>query len=170
VQKKLRQLRLSPNEIKNRVKALMMYDATRGSNQTKLDTEQLKTKFENSSKINVAIDGNGRDKLTEIKEIELKIDDQRIERIEDEVDYIEMPDPIHNEQNNDNYNQAELKYIKQSATPSGTQNVKPIPKSTSMVPKRDGNIVMDKAELSKKVQSSMTPEQIEKLRKLGVKI
>jgi hypothetical protein len=39
-----------------------------------------------------------------------------------------------------------------------------------MVPKRDGNIVMDKAELSKKVQSSMTPEQIEKLRKLGVKI
>ena len=168
--KKLRQLRLSPNEIKSRVRALMMYDATHGNNQNKLDTEQLKTKFETSSKINVAIDGNGDIKRTEIKEVELKIEDQRNERIEDEVDYIEMPDINRNEQNNDNYNQAELKYIKQPATPSGTQNVKPIPKSTSMVPKENGKIVMDKAELSKKVQISMTPEQIEKLRKLGVKI
>lgn len=166
--KKLKQLRLSPNEIKNRVKALMLYDAQHGRNQKQLNTEQLETKFESSSKINVAIDDNV--KHAEIKEVEFKIEDQRSERIEDEIDYIDMPDINHNEQNNDNYNQAELKYIKQSATPDKNQNVKPVPKSTSMVPAGDKKIVMDKAELSKKVQSSMTPEQIEKLRKLGVKI
>ncbi len=168
--KKLKQLRLSPDEIKNRVKALMMYDATYGANQSKLDATTLETKFEKSNKINSEISRTNTVK-TEIKEVELNIEDQRVERIEDEVDYIDMPPIINQEQNNDNYNQTELKYIKQPAAPSTNQNVKPVPKSTSMISQEESRkIVLDKAELSKKVQSSMTPEQIEKLRKLGVKI
>jgi hypothetical protein len=48
---------------------------------------------------------------------------------------------------------------------------KPKPKPTTTLPQPAANgIVIDQAAVAKKAQSTMTPEQIERLRKLGVKI
>ena len=170
---KLRKLRLSPNEIKDRVRALMMYDASRGANQQNIKSDTLAVKFEQSKKINDEIAKNEH-ATTDFEEVELKIEDQRSEKIDDqddEVDYIDMPSPNAQNQNFDNYNESELKYIKQSPTTGSRIVEKTVPKSTNVLPATgDKKIILDKAELSKKMQGTMSPEQIEKLRKLGVKI
>jgi hypothetical protein len=74
---------------------------------------------------------------------------------------------------NDNFTEVELKYIKQSPTVKVEQKVeeKQKPKPTTTLPQPVANgIVIDQAAVAKKAQSTMTPEQIERLRKLGVKI
>lgn len=173
---KLRKLRLSPDEIKNRVKALMMFDALHGESKNKIDTDELERRLEAAKKLHEEASKNAN--ITEptpsqpppakqFTGVRLDIDAQRQEVIRAEETHPEVQIETPQIQNTGNFNDAELKYIKQPAKTS----TPPASPTAAVVPKnQQQGVVMDKAELSKKLQGSMTQDQIEKLRKLGVKI
>jgi hypothetical protein len=177
--KKLRSLRLAPDEIKNRVKALMIFDATHGATKDRINSSELEEKFDKSKKISDEIskplDTSNNAQKTEskaFKEVDIDINLQREEAVRHDTTVIEQPVQGDTTSKVNNFTETELKYIKQSEPSDSTKNNTPTQTtSTKIVSNKNPNgIVVDRAELSKKVQSSMTPEQIEKLKKLGVKI
>lgn len=156
---KLKRLNMSPTEIKNRIKSLLMYDASRNN---ALDKGELNAKWEHSNIIS-SLNENQANAEVDVKHVAATIEDQRREAIYDKpfVDNDPNSDKV---VNNDNYNDTELKYIKRD------ENAPPPKKPTSMVPASSHGIVIEQSELSEKAQKTMTPEQIARLRKLGVKI
>ena len=173
--KKLRKLHLSPDEIKNRVKALMMFDASRGATKEKIDSSVLEEKFEQANRITEetlsVFDKEPRVEVQrDFSAVKIDIQDQRNEAVYERNEPVEQPSNSTNTPKLDNFTETELKYIRQSPNPEQPKK-EPVKTTTSMVPKNAPNgIVIDRSELSKKVQGTMSPEQIEKLRKLGVKI
>lgn len=157
--KKLKRLNLSSSEIKNRIKSLLMYDASRLES---LDKSELSDKWERSAVINSLAEQN-REPEMEVEHVSATIEDQRREAIYNKpyADTVGASDKV---VNNDKYNDAELKYIKMD------ENSKAQQQPTALVPKSSPGIVIEQSELSEKAQKTMTPEQLAKLRKLGVKI
>ena len=173
--KKLRKLHLTPDEIKNRVKALMMFDAAHGATKEKIDSSVLEAKFEQANRITEeTLSVFDKESHVEVQRdfsaVKIDIQDQRKEAVYERQDPIEQPIPTPNTSKLDNFTETELKYIRQSPS-SEPKKPEPVKTNTNLVPQNAPNgIVIDRAELSKKVQGTMSPEQIEKLRKLGVKI
>lgn len=159
--KKLKRLNLSSSEIKNRIKSLLMYDASRLE---KLDKGELSDKWEHSAIISSLAEQKNPPEM-DVDHV-ANIEAQRREAIYDKpfTDADGAAEKVDKVVNNDNYNDTELKYIKRG------ENHQVPKKPTAMVPKSSPGIVIEQSELSEKAQKSMTPEQIAKLRKLGVKI
>ena len=176
---KLRKLKLAPDEIKNRVKALMMFDASHGATKDKINSSELEEKFDKSNRISEETLSKFDQEIPkqqpvmrDFDEVKIDIQEQRTEAVYSGKPDIEHQDEVVKTSKPDNFTETELKYIKQS---NGTVE-KPVvesqkPVSTQVVSAKNPNgIVIDRSELSKKVHGAMSPEQIEKLRKLGVKI
>jgi hypothetical protein len=169
--KKLRERKMSTQDVLNKVRELLKADAER-SRQSFVNVDTIMKKFDESNEIEKTIESIPIKNSEPIKPIETigTIEEQRKEAIFTDVERPRQVDPT---PLNDNFTEVELKYIKQSPTVKVEQKVeeKPKPKPTTTLPQPAANgIVIDQAAVAKKAQSTMTPEQIERLRKLGVKI
>lgn len=176
--KKLRQRKLTQEEILIKVKELLLYDAARNSQNNLLKSSELENKFNTTTRISDELkkldSEQPKPQVTIPTETAMDFDDTHMDIEAQRREAIGMhefvdttPTETVSPSSPNTFSQQELKYIKNSAKPP--EPPKEQPKPTVPVPKAQG-VVMDKTELSKKMHKTMTPEQIEKLRKLGIKI
>lgn len=166
--KKLRERQMSTKDVLSKVRELLKADAKRAK-QSFVDVDTIMKKFDESNEIEKTIESTpiSNEPIKPIEDVGT-IEEQRREAIFTDI---ERPREVDQTPLNDKFTDTELKYIKQSPSAKVEQKaeVKPKPTTTLPQPKTNG-VVIDQAEVAKKAQNKMTPEQIERLRKLGVKI
>ena len=184
--KRLKQMRLSVQEIDMRIKELMKNDIKHAQAKSSLfTTEEVLDEFSKSkrySDIQEEIQKRDPDQTNTLptvksakqsdqsvfQEFEVSEDDiekQRKEAI-GSVDQPGVHDLGSTEKNN-NYTEAELKYVRDA---NSSTNKTRISSAVSSSARSVTGEMLSNAELSDRLHKNLTPEQIEKLRKLGVKI
>jgi hypothetical protein len=172
---KLRAQHLSDDEVSQKVKSLLINDATRSNQEINID--DVSKKFDESNVLKEAF--KEKNQFGNIHAVETfeKIEQQRHEAIYDnnEDNSVKMDEKVPQSVQNNNFTETELKYIKRSdkskLIPEETQPVKNTGLDSKLVPQRQSaDVNIDKSKAIANAQSKMTPEQIERLRKLGVKI
>jgi hypothetical protein len=146
---KMKQLKLSAKEITEKLSKIIEHDAKRvASKQNFIKPDDI-IKSVNSLKI---YDEEEQLNTQDIQEVDISVQQQRSEAIDDDI---RTPILVYSDDETDNFSDTELKYIKR-------EPVQEKQKTNVVVP--------NKGQLDKKVQTVLTPEQIERLRKLGAKI
>jgi hypothetical protein len=166
--KKLRQQkRMSQEEVFQKIKELVLFDASRNSKPELLASSELEDKLiskgavltEKLAELDLKIPNVQSKQPMDFDDSKISIEDQRREAIGMHEYKEEIPENNAQASSSDKFSDAELKYIKRDTTNSE--------------PKKhmgSSGVDLNTAEVTKKLQQSMTPEQIEKLRKLGIKI
>ena len=150
---KLKKLRLSVDEITNQISKMIEKDVRRAANKKSFiqPDDIIKSITESHIYDELLEEKKESETITEIAvfdEPDINVGDQRKEAL----GRVEPPILIDSDDESDNFTDAELKYIKREQ------------------PQKIQQVVPDKGKLDKKLQSVLSKEQIEKLRKLGAKI
>ena len=172
---KLRAQHLSDDEVSQKVKSLLINDATRSNQEINID--DVSKKFDESNVLKEAFEEKKQFGNIHAVETFEKIEQQRHEAIYDnnEDNSVKMDEKVPQSVQNNNFTETELKYIKHSekpkVTPKNTDLItEKVSNSQMVVPRKNTDVNIDESKAIANAQSKMTPEQIERLRKLGVKI
>lgn len=172
---KMKKLRFTIEEIEMRMSALIKTDLKMNESKDLFNAEEFARDFVNSrqftdikAKINDGVDDSQGTDLSE----DVREDDIMDEAIKQRTEAIYHYDDKQNNNDstikkNNNFSETEVKYIKRS------NNQQPLDSHSVQNPDRSASVtdqLLSGAELEKRLKSSLSSEQIKKLKKLGIKI
>ena len=165
--KKLHQRHMSNDEILQKLKDLLLFDASHNTNKDKLNSSELEERFKKKNSVFAEQFQKFSEEHSDVSDSqEMHFDDTNIDieaqRREAIGAYEYKEETSSQPLSSNSFSEQELKYIKTDVSSS--------PSAKAKNDKSNNGVGIDTAEVSRKIHSSMTPEQIEKLRKLGIKI